>query len=128
MSDCEPDRAPQAVRNKLTKRANKGAYWRTTVRYPRNTADIAQTVSALSQFCNDPSSEHWTGAKRLLRYPKGTTNLGIGYEKNNEPMKCYVDADWANYIVDRRSYTGSAFISAGAAISWESRKQRTIAT
>ena len=42
-------------------------------------------------------------------------------------MRCYVDADWANCVIDRRSYTGSVFIFSGAAVSWESRKQRTVA-
>jgi hypothetical protein len=33
----------------------------------------------------------------------------------------------ANCEIDRRSYTGSTFILSGAAFSWESRKQRTVA-
>lgn len=38
-----------------------------------------------------------------------------------------MDADWGNCLIDRRSYTGTAFSLSGAAISWESRKQRTVA-
>lgn len=42
-------------------------------------------------------------------------------------LKGYVDSDWGGCIVDRRSYTGFCFILGGAAVSWESRKQRTVA-
>lgn len=42
-------------------------------------------------------------------------------------MKGYVDADWANCVDDRRSYTGYSFIFAGSLISWESKKQKTVA-
>lgn len=42
-------------------------------------------------------------------------------------MRCYIDADWANCPVDRRSYIGYAFILSGNPVSWESRKQRTVA-
>jgi len=38
-----------------------------------------------------------------------------------------VDVDWGSDATDRKSYTGFTFILGGAAISWESRKQRTVA-
>lgn len=38
-----------------------------------------------------------------------------------------MDADWAECPMDRKSYTGFVFKLSGAAISWESRKQRTVA-
>ena len=38
-----------------------------------------------------------------------------------------MDADWANCVDDRRSYTVYVFILGGCPISWESRKQRTVA-
>ncbi|XP_026332002.1 gastrula zinc finger protein XlCGF46.1-like [Hyposmocoma kahamanoa] len=40
---------------------------------------------------------------------------------------CYVDADYGNNLVDRRSYTGFVFLLNGTPISWEARKQRTVA-
>ncbi|GBP67411.1 Retrovirus-related Pol polyprotein from transposon TNT 1-94 [Eumeta japonica] len=39
----------------------------------------------------------------------------------------YVDADWASNCIDRKSYTGYCFVMSGAAVSWESMKQRTVA-
>lgn len=69
---------------------------------------------------------HWRGAKRILRYLKGTINHGLYYSKSNKNLIGFSDADWENCKFDRRSYTGSVFILANAAISWESRKQRAV--
>lgn len=89
--------------------------------------DIAHAVGTLSQFSSRPGKKHWAAAKRVLRYLKGTAHYALTYSKDNEALRGYVDADWANCDIDRRSFTGSTFIFAGAAISWESRKQRTVA-
>ena len=89
--------------------------------------DITHAVNSLSQFNGCHRKVHWIAAKRILRYLKGTIDLKLVYRKDNENLRGYVDADWGNCIVDRRFYTGSTFILSGAAISWESRKQRTVA-
>lgn len=39
----------------------------------------------------------------------------------------YVDADWASDVNDRRSTSGFVFMLGGAAISWESKKQTSVA-
>lgn len=89
--------------------------------------DISHIVSCLSQFNTCYSGQHWKAAKRVLRYLKGTIDFGITYTKNTNALEGFVDADWAGCPVDRRSYTGFVFNLSGAAVSWESRKQRTIA-
>ena len=43
------------------------------------------------------------------------------------PLVGVVDTDWARDALDRRSYSGYAFISAGSVVSWEARKQPTVA-
>lgn len=89
--------------------------------------DIAHSMSVLSQFNDCHNATHWKAAKRVLRYLKGTSNYSIIYRKADNRLTCYVDADWAGCAIDRRSYTGYSFLFGGAAISWESRKQRTVA-
>lgn len=89
--------------------------------------DIAYSVNFLSQFNVNYASEHWTVAKRILRYLKGTVNYGLMYQKSGELLFGVVDADWGANTVDRRSYSGFAFMFAGAAICWDARKQRTVA-
>ncbi|XP_036320876.1 secreted RxLR effector protein 161-like [Rhagoletis pomonella] len=89
--------------------------------------DIAYTVSVLSQFNTNFGIKHWIAAKRVLRYLKGTQNLGLLFKKNGKNLTGYAVADWGASIGDRRSYTGFIFSYGSTAISWESRKQRTVA-
>jgi hypothetical protein len=89
--------------------------------------DIAFAVSMLSQFNQHHGKEHWNAAKRVLRYLRGTLDHGLTFKKTGEKLRGYVDADWAGSTDDRRSFTGYSFILASAAISWEARKQRTVA-
>ena len=89
--------------------------------------DISFAVSYLGQFNERFDRSHWNAAKRVLRYLKGTKDYGITYSKESTPLKGYVDADWGNSIIDRKSFTGYAFILSGGPITWNSKKQRTVA-
>jgi len=41
--------------------------------------DIMYAVQTLSQHLEDPGPAHWTAAKRVLRYLKGTVHHGLTY-------------------------------------------------
>lgn len=89
--------------------------------------DITHAVSVLSQFNNNFGTVHWNAAKRVLRYLKGTMHIKLHFQKTNTFKLCgYADADYGACLNDRRSYTGYVFYLNGP-ISWESRKQRTVA-
>lgn len=66
--------------------------------------------------------------KRILRYLKGTTNIGILYKQDGSD-KCvgYSDADWAGDTSDRKSTSGYIFMLSGGLISWSSKKQKCVA-
>lgn len=89
--------------------------------------DIMFTVSYLSQFNAANDETHWQCAKRVIRYLKGTINLGLTFKKTGHQLMGFADADWASCSVDRKSYTGYCFKYGGGIISWESKKQRTVA-
>lgn len=89
--------------------------------------DISHAASMLSQFNICFGKIHWSTGKCILRYLKGTAELGITYGKQQEPLKGYVDADWAGSPDDRRPFTGYAFLWNGGIVSWESKKQRIVA-
>ncbi|XP_035211735.1 secreted RxLR effector protein 161-like [Stegodyphus dumicola] len=88
--------------------------------------DITYDVNFSSQF-NNPGKEHWHAAKRIIRYLKGTQDQGLIYTKTGKPLIAFVDADWTSNVNDRKSYTGFVYILSGSAITWESRKQRSVA-
>lgn len=89
--------------------------------------DIAHSVSKLAQFNNHPHEEHWTAVKHLLRYLNNSLHSRITYRKTGTRVLAYADADWAGSCDDRKSYTGYILMFAGAPITWESRKQATVA-
>ena len=90
--------------------------------------DIAQAVGAVSKFNSCPTEAHLTAVKRILRYLKGTINLGLMYNKSaDQKLFGFSDADWAGDIDSRHSTTRNLFIMSGAAISWLSRKQLVVA-
>ena len=88
--------------------------------------DIAFAVISLTRFMSAPSESHWEAAKRVLRYLRGTQDKGLIYGEINNFLG-YCDADWAGDTVSRRSTTGYCFIVNGAAISWSSKLQVTVA-
>ncbi|KMQ82579.1 retrovirus-related pol polyprotein from transposon tnt 1-94 [Lasius niger] len=90
--------------------------------------DLAHAVGMISRFNSNPGKEHWKAVKRIFRYLKGTINLGLEYSKKAEQdIIGFADANWASDLDLRRSTTGYAFILQGAAMSWNSKRQPTVA-
>lgn len=90
--------------------------------------DVCFAVNTVSRFIQNPGKAHWIAVKRILRYLNGTANARLVFNKSgNSELIGYCDADWASDIDSRRSVTGYVFLYQGAAISWNTRKQSTIA-
>lgn len=91
--------------------------------------DISFVINMLSKYNNKPEIEHWIALKRVMRYLKGTENYRLRYKKQPDESMThgYCDADWASSEDDRRSCTGYTFQFQGGSISWNSRRQPTIA-
>ena len=90
--------------------------------------DIAHAVGLVSRFMSNPGKEHWCAVKWILRYLKGTTDVGLLFGKGSSlSVRGYVDADFAGDIDNRRSTTGYVFTLAGGPVSWKSTLQATVA-
>lgn len=90
--------------------------------------DIAFAVSNVAKFSANPTTRHWTGVKRILRYFKGTPDLGLHYTSSDvDDLIGYSDSDWAGNLDDRRSVSRYMFMLCGAPISWRSKKQTSVA-
>jgi hypothetical protein len=89
--------------------------------------DLAYAVSHLARGMSQPTQNDWINAKRVLRYLKGTQNLGLQYQKEKKnDLIGYSDASYAEEK-DRKSIGGYVFLQAGAAITWKSQKQKIVA-
>ena len=77
-----------------------------------------------------PTAEHMTTVKHILRYVKGTLNLGCSYKRFRESdpqlLGCS-DSDLAGDIDDRKSTSGVLFYFGGCPVSWSSQKQKIVA-
>jgi hypothetical protein len=77
---------------------------------------------------SDPSQSHWEQAKRVLRYLKGTADSVLMYGgAPSSKLVGWSDSDYASDIGERRSRTGFVFMLNGAAVSWKSQRQQTVA-
>jgi hypothetical protein len=90
--------------------------------------DLAYSVSLVSRFMAQPQLSHLDAVKHILRYVKKTADYGLFYssEPTTLPLGC-TDADSASCPETRRSTSGYAFTMAGASITWQSKRQLTIA-
>ena len=64
--------------------------------------------------------------KRILRYLKGTLQVGISYTKGDVQLKAFNDADWVGDPNDRRSITGLVIFLGNNPISWSFKKQQIV--
>jgi hypothetical protein len=89
---------------------------------------ICFAVNTLSQFLVEPRHVHLVAAKHVMRYLKGTVDCGLSYDGDHDfRLSGYTDSDWAGIVFDRKSTSGCCFSLGSAMISWQSRKQSSIA-
>jgi hypothetical protein len=69
--------------------------------------DIMFSVCLCAHFQEDPKTTHLEAVKRIFRYIKGTTHLGLWYPKGTGiDTIVYADSDHAGDYVDRKSTSG----------------------
>jgi hypothetical protein len=90
--------------------------------------DIAFAVICMSQFCANPSEDHIAKALYIVCYVNSTLQAKIVYKgAAQQGLLAWADADWAGDKISRKSVTGYVVMLAGGAVTWTSRKQKTIA-
>nr|GEW96815.1 putative ribonuclease H-like domain-containing protein [Tanacetum cinerariifolium] len=91
--------------------------------------DIMFVVCACSRFQVTPKTSHLQAVKRIFRYLKGQSNLGLWYPKvSSFDLKAYSDSDYASANLDRKSITGGCYFLGRRLISWQCKKQTIVAT
>lgn len=89
--------------------------------------DLIYVVGLISRYMESPTVMHIIDAKRILRYIKGTMELGIMYKRcidgsNGGRLLGYTDNDYAGDLYDRRSTSSYVFVFRSGAVAWSSKK------
>jgi len=89
--------------------------------------NILFSVCLCARFQSDPRESHLTTVKRIFRYLKGTTNLGLLYKKSLDyKLVGLCDADYAGDRMERKSTSANCQFLGENLISWASERQATI--
>jgi len=97
--------------------------------------DICAALSSVCQFNKKGAHDgtHIAAVKRMLRYLKGTSTMGIEFRTNGRKpgdpweLQMYVDSDYANDRVARRSKTGWLIFLNNNLVAFGSRLQTSTA-
>ena len=84
--------------------------------------DIAFAVGRLTRFVAAPTEEHLADGKVVLRYLKGSAELGLCFRGAGE-LTGFCDADFAADRDNRRSTSAMVFLYGGAAVAWGRKLQ-----
>ncbi|KAK2973573.1 hypothetical protein RJ640_030698 [Escallonia rubra] len=109
MENCNPISIPIEVEKKLSRHVKEGpidqTFFRSLVGSLRYLTcirpDILYAVGYISRYMENQTTYHFKMAKKILRYLKGTIDLGIFYPASGD-MKLvgYSDSDWARDVDD----------------------------
>ncbi|GKB49294.1 copia protein, partial [Tanacetum coccineum] len=90
--------------------------------------DIMFGVCLCAHFQEVLKTSHLEVVKRIFRYIKGTTHLGLWYRKGmGIETIVYADSNHARDYVDRKSTSGVCIFMGCCLTSWFSKKQTTLA-
>ncbi|GJY09242.1 hypothetical protein Tco_0377427 [Tanacetum coccineum] len=90
--------------------------------------DIMFDVCTCARFQVIPKVSHLHAVKRIFRYLKGQTKLGLWYP-NDSPfdLEAYTDSDYAGASLDRKSTIGGCQFLRSRLISWQCKKKTIVA-
>ncbi|GJR23129.1 hypothetical protein Tco_0971656 [Tanacetum coccineum] len=136
LEDSKPIKTPMSSETKLTRdedgesvddtkyRGMIGSLLYLTASRP----NIMFSVCLCASFQEDPKTSHLEAIKRIFRYIKGTTHLGLWYPNGTGVETIvYADSNNAGDDVDRKS-TSRVYTFMGCCLtSWFSKKQTAVA-
>nr|GMD40766.1 Retrovirus-related Pol polyprotein from transposon TNT 1-94 [Ipomoea batatas] len=88
--------------------------------------DLAYAVSVVSRYMHSPGKEHWNAVMWILRYLKGTSSLGLVFDRSSSvstDIVGFVDFDYGGDLDRRRSLSNYIFTLRNCAISWKAMHQ-----
>jgi hypothetical protein len=90
--------------------------------------NIMFSVCMCARFQSNPKKAHLRAVKRILRYLRHTTIVGLWYPKGATfDLIGYSDSDYAGCKIDRKSTSGGCLLLGRSLVSWTSKKQNSVA-
>ncbi|GJW49486.1 retrovirus-related pol polyprotein from transposon TNT 1-94 [Tanacetum coccineum] len=136
LEDSKPMKTPMSTETKLKKDVEGESVDNTKYRgmigsllyLTASRPDIMFSVCLCARFQEDPKTSHLEAVKRIFRYIKGTTHLGLFYPKGSGiETIVYADSDHAGYYVDRKRTSAICTFIGCCLTSWFSKKQTALA-
>ena len=84
--------------------------------------DISHPVSVVSKYMDHLRKIHWQVAKWILWYLRGTSHVGLVYDKNIDiygEIVNYIDSNYPRDLDRKKSLIGYVFTLCGSVISWK---------
>lgn len=89
--------------------------------------DILYAVNQLSKFTIKPLKIHMKAATKVVQYLFNTIDYVLKFHKSDNLNTIgYSDSDWANDVLDRKSYTGFCIYVGNNPVIWNCSKQKLI--
>jgi len=92
--------------------------------------DISFAVYRLSRHLVQPINDHYTAAKRVMRYLAGTIEIGMVFGPSHihdGTLQAYSDSSWHDNTNNSRSIAGYLFKLANRPVSWRSKQEPIVA-
>lgn len=93
----------------------------------RTRLDILPAVFILSRYQSTPTTDFHKSSKHIPRNLSGTVDHGIMYVAKDIPLSAFVDSDYADGRIDRKSISGYVVNVGGAPVYWRACKRPTVA-
>nr|GEZ25393.1 uncharacterized mitochondrial protein AtMg00810-like [Tanacetum cinerariifolium] len=135
LKESKPTKTPMSTEIKLTKddeadsvdsskyRGMIGSLLYLTASRP----DIMFSVCLCARFQENPKTAHLEFVKRIFRYIRGTTHLGLWYSKGTRKESIvYDDSDHVGDYVDRKSTSGVCTFMGYYLTAWFAMKQTAL--
>ncbi|KAJ9539096.1 hypothetical protein OSB04_031829 [Centaurea solstitialis] len=91
--------------------------------------DIMFAVCVCARFQVLPKDSHLQAVKRIFRYLKGHSKLGLWYPHDSAfDLIAYTDSDYGGANMDRKSTTGGCQFLGSKLVSWQCKKQTSVST
>ncbi|KAD5507725.1 hypothetical protein E3N88_15428 [Mikania micrantha] len=91
--------------------------------------DIMFATCVCARFQATPKESHLIAVKRIFRYLQGTQSLGIWYSNGHScKLVAFSDSDYAGCKLTRKSTSGGCQFLGNCLVSWQSKKQTSVAT